>query len=473
MVKSHSRFGKPSWALEALSGETGETEQAVDFQFSVTWSSLFVSQPAPRNPDSVVPMNHRVPTLVAGAKEPPPPREENALAKQFAAEPPLAERPKADSNSTVTWEMVVPKMVRPSAKTPLPEAAPPMVAGGERKISRLQLTRLAIALAITLVGIFALLVLHRWLSGPKQAVPAQTAVSSLKLGVEPQGNGLMDIRWNPKGASIAQAREARLVIMERDQQPRIVPLDPEQLKAGHWSYRSTTERVVLRMEVVDRSGTTTKESTLALLPEMAPAPPPPAPAEPAAGPRPPSQVPAVPNVKAKVDSSRIVGDPGEQTERPIIRAFTPPRPSPSNATERGAILLDPPAAVPSGSGVAPIRLPEPVSRISPPSVKQVLAPPAEAPIKVGGNLQAGKLLKKVTPIYPQMAAIAHVQGIVRLTALIRKDGTVQNLQLVSGPSLLGKAAMDAVKQWVYQPTVLNGEPVEVQTQIDVNFNLKQ
>jgi protein TonB len=131
--------------------------------------------------------------------------------------------------------------------------------------------------------------------------------------------------------------------------------------------------------------------------------------------------------------------------------------------------------VPSGSSVAPIRFPEPSNRISPPSVKQVLAAPASpaAPIKVGGNLQAGKLLKKVTPIYPQMAAIAHLQGTVRLTALIGKDGTIQNLQLVSGPSLLAKAATDAVKQWVYQPTVLNGEPVEVQTQIDVNFNLNQ
>src|ERR1700693_1351374 len=112
MVKSHTRFGKPSWALEALSGETGETEQALDFQFSVTWSSLFASLPAPKAADAVVPMNHRVPTLVAGAKEPPPSREETALAKQFVAEPPHVERPKADSTSTVSWEMVVPKMVR-------------------------------------------------------------------------------------------------------------------------------------------------------------------------------------------------------------------------------------------------------------------------------------------------------------------------------------------------------------------------
>jgi protein TonB len=474
MVKSHSRFGKPSWALDALSGETGETEQAVDFQFSVTWSSLFAPVPTSKTTDAVVPVNHRVPTLVSAAKEPPPPREETALARQFVEEPSPAERQKADSTSTVSWEMVVPKMVRPSAKAPLPEAAPPIFASGEKKISRLQLTRLAIALAITLVGIFVLLIVHRWVSGPKQAVPAQTAVSSLKLEVEQQGNGLINIRWNPKGAPVAQAREARLVILERDQQPRIVALDSEQLKAGHLPYRSTTERVVLRLEVVDRSGAITKDSTLALLPEMATPPTAQAPVEAANPPRPPSQVPAVSNVRAKVDSSHILGDPGERAERPIIRAFTPPRPI-RDPGERPAILLDPPDAVPSGSSVAPIRFAEPSNRISPPSVKQVLAAPASpaAPIKVGGNLQAGKLLKKVTPIYPQMAAIAHLQGTVRLTALIGKDGTIQNLQLVSGPSLLAKAATDAVKQWVYQPTVLNGEPVEVQTQIDVNFNLNQ
>src|ERR1700731_282285 len=82
MVKSHTRFGKPSWALDALGGGTGEAEQAVDFQFSVTWSSLFAPLPASKAPDAVVPMNHRVPTLVTGSKEPPPQRQETALTKQ-------------------------------------------------------------------------------------------------------------------------------------------------------------------------------------------------------------------------------------------------------------------------------------------------------------------------------------------------------------------------------------------------------
>jgi len=67
----------------------------------------------------------------------------------------------------------------------------------------------------------------------------------------------------------------------------------------------------------------------------------------------------------------------------------------------------------------------------------------------------------------------HIQGIVRFTATIGKDGTVQNLQLISGNRALVQAATDAVKQWLYRPTLLNGEPVEIVTQIDVNFTLNQ
>jgi len=62
---------------------------------------------------------------------------------------------------------------------------------------------------------------------------------------------------------------------------------------------------------------------------------------------------------------------------------------------------------------------------------------------------------------------------VQLTATIGKDGTVRNLEVIQGHPLLIPAALDAVRQWVYQPTLLNGQPVEVQTDIDVNFTLSQ
>jgi len=100
-------------------------------------------------------------------------------------------------------------------------------------------------------------------------------------------------------------------------------------------------------------------------------------------------------------------------------------------------------------------------------------PPKAAPsrIKVGGQVQQANLLHQVLPTYPAIAKTAHVSGTVRLHAVISKDGTIQELQYVSGPALLMRAAMDAVHEWKYRPTMLNGEPVEVDTTIDVVFSL--
>lgn len=86
-------------------------------------------------------------------------------------------------------------------------------------------------------------------------------------------------------------------------------------------------------------------------------------------------------------------------------------------------------------------------------------------------MEAAKLVNKVTPQYPSIAQSAHIQGTVVLHAVIAKDGTVQQVQYVSGPSLLMASAMRAVREWKYQPTELNGEPVEVDTTIQVVYNL--
>ena len=92
-------------------------------------------------------------------------------------------------------------------------------------------------------------------------------------------------------------------------------------------------------------------------------------------------------------------------------------------------------------------------------------------IRVGGNVEAASLLKKVSPAYPPIAKTAHVSGTVVLHAIIAKDGSIQELQFVSGPPLLMQSAMEAVKEWRYRPTTLNGQPVEVDTTIDVVFSL--
>lgn len=104
------------------------------------------------------------------------------------------------------------------------------------------------------------------------------------------------------------------------------------------------------------------------------------------------------------------------------------------------------------------------------------APPPPKPvtpqrIRVGGNVQAASLLRQVQPVYPQIARTAHISGTVLLHAVIAKDGTIQELTYVSGPALLMRSAMDAVREWRYKPTLLNGEPVEVDTTIQVVFSL--
>lgn len=94
-------------------------------------------------------------------------------------------------------------------------------------------------------------------------------------------------------------------------------------------------------------------------------------------------------------------------------------------------------------------------------------------IRQGGNVQAAKLKSKIQPSYPPLARQTRIQGTVRLHAIIGKDGTVKELTLESGHPLLVQAALDAVRQWRYDPTLLNGEPVEVDTTIDVIFTLNQ
>lgn len=87
------------------------------------------------------------------------------------------------------------------------------------------------------------------------------------------------------------------------------------------------------------------------------------------------------------------------------------------------------------------------------------------------TIQAANLVKRVTPIYPAIAKAARIQGTVRFNAVISATGLIRNLQVVTGPPQLIQAAADAVRQWVYRPMTRNGKPVEVVTQIDVNFSL--
>jgi periplasmic protein TonB len=135
-------------------------------------------------------------------------------------------------------------------------------------------------------------------------------------------------------------------------------------------------------------------------------------------------------------------------------------------------------ALPATSGIAlPIGSSTLLPRFEGPSTTTPIKPgvvkPPETPVLVGGDVQAAKLIKRVVPVYPRQASQFRISGTVHLLGIIAKDGTIQRLQVLSGHPLLRQAALDAVSQWVYRPTILNGQPVEVEAPIDVIFTLSR
>ncbi len=109
----------------------------------------------------------------------------------------------------------------------------------------------------------------------------------------------------------------------------------------------------------------------------------------------------------------------------------------------------------------------------PPTAPTTKPKPRPAPLRVGVGVAEANLIRKVQPVYPPLARSARVQGVVEFTATISKEGNIENLQLVRGHPLLVNAAKEAILQWKYRPTLLNGMPVEVITDIIVNFTLSQ
>jgi len=125
-----------------------------------------------------------------------------------------------------------------------------------------------------------------------------------------------------------------------------------------------------------------------------------------------------------------------------------------------------PGGISGGVGFAPPPPP-------PPPKVETVKPKDDGPHRVGGQVQAAKCVRCMKPSYPAIAKSARIQGTVVLQAIIGKDGAIQSLKMISSSSpLLVQAALDAVKTWIYQPTLLNNEPVDVITEIQVNFSLQ-
>jgi protein TonB len=196
-----------------------------------------------------------------------------------------------------------------------------------------------------------------------------------------------------------------------------------------------------------------------------------------APPPPPPPQAALPRVTKVIPRQFVVG----HLTAPVIvpkqvanleeQEFAPP-------SEAAGLAGSVPGGVPGGQiggviggivGSIPSAAPPP----TPPSpVQNELKAATPQRIRLGGNIQAAKLLHQVTPAYPVLAKAGRVQGVVQLNAVIGKDGMVREITLVSGHPLLVEAAMQAARQFTYRPTYLNGQAVEVDTIINVQFHLR-
>jgi protein TonB len=185
---------------------------------------------------------------------------------------------------------------------------------------------------------------------------------------------------------------------------------------------------------------------------MAPPPPPPPPPPPAPAPK----VRVIP---------RVVQQPQEMVQpraipKEVARIVEEPLPPPGPV---GGVVGGVAGGIPGGSAGG--LLGGVIAAAPPPP------PPPPERVRVGGQVQAAKIMNQTRPVYPPLARQARIQGTVRLEAVINKEGVIEELKVISGHPLLIPAAQAAVAQWRYEPTMLNGVPVEVITTIDVNFTL--
>jgi protein TonB len=193
------------------------------------------------------------------------------------------------------------------------------------------------------------------------------------------------------------------------------------------------------------------------------APPPPPPPPP-----PPAAVAPAPRVIHRISVEDVMRAP-TVIPRTIAQVKDEPEPPPSSVGVVGGVV----GGVPGGSfgGVLGGVIGGVMSSAPPP-------PPPPKPqtpkrIRVGGQVEQARMVFAPHPEYPPLAKMARIQGTVRLDAIISKDGTIQDLKVISGHPLLVRAALEAVQRWRYQPTLLNGDAVEVATEVDVNFTLAE
>jgi protein TonB len=318
---------------------------------------------------------------------------------------------------------------------------------------------------------------------------AKVAEPSLGLTVDANAGHLL-LSWNPNSPLVSAATRATLTIRDGDHQED-VDLDLATLREGSLVYTPISNDASFRLVVADQTtGRTTAESVRRLaggpsqvvaaasFPHLRPEA-----ARPAAA---TSEKPSSPPLEPTLAERR------QQAPAPQVAAITVVTAQPAKENSLAARLsaatpIEIPAApaldsqpdafagnapnLPGASAAAPTP-PVPAARQQPPKAA-ASAVPVAAPfpsLRIGGQAQQARLIKQFPAAYPATAKSWHITGNVRVLAVVGKSGRVRKATAISGPEILHSAAVGSVMKWIYSPAILNGEPVEAQTQVDVNFH---
>jgi hypothetical protein len=387
--------------------------------------------------------------------------------------------------------VVAPPKAQPTAAAAI-ERTPvaPQETSGPGIFSRLKWVIVALLIVLVAGGGYFVFVRS---GGPAPA--AKVADTLLGLKVETNAGQLL-LSWNRNATIVSTATRATLTINDGDHKED-VDLDLATLHNGSIVYSPISNDVSFRLEVADQKTGKSEAGSVRRLagrpsaavaapnaPQQAPQQPakPAAPANDKPATQPvqvaaATQPPPAPVVSAGQAVTKEVAKPGTLAER--LRAPEPAEIAAAPPIENQANPLA--GTAPNVANTTPIAPPPPPpvqQRTSQPAPAQVRSnPPAPAPAppvpgaRVGGQAQEARVIKKYAAVYPLIAKTSHIVGVVRVHAVIGKNGKVKKATALNGPQILRSAAVDSVMKWVYSPAILDGEPVEAETQVDVNFQM--
>lgn len=157
-----------------------------------------------------------------------------------------------------------------------------------------------------------------------------------------------------------------------------------------------------------------------------------------------------------------------------VRAFVPPQATTASALKTATPVLPEPGLRldSTPAPVAGVQVPVAIGQLPPAPIVKPVEQPQRQTRPVGGDVQPVRIMKRVEPQYPESARQARLEGRVRLAATIGTNGAVYNIRRISGPLMLAAAAEKAFREWLYRPAMLDGKPVEAETQVEMNFSLR-